>query len=109
MKRIVTVLVLLVTLYLAMDSAWAAPRNFPANAMRGVFTATVYPQVTINGQAMQLAPGAKIFSQQNTILMHTNLVNSAVIVNYTLDAQGYVSRVWILTQEELALPPPQQQ
>lgn len=109
MKRIVTMLVLLATFCLATNAAWAAPRNFPANTQRGVLTATVFPQVTINGQVMQMAPGAKIYSQQNTILMHTNLLGSTVIVNYTLDPMGYVSRIWILTQEELALPPPQQQ
>ena len=108
MKRIVTMLVLLATFCLSVHSAWAVPRNFPANTLRGVLTTTVFPQVTINGQAMQLAPGAKIYSQQNTILVHTNLTGSTVIVNYTVDAQGYVSRVWILTQEELALPPPGQ-
>ena len=106
-KRIVTALVLLAAL--GATPSWAMPRTFPANAMRAAFTATVYPQVVINGQTMQLAPGAKIYSQQNTIVMHTTLVNSSLIVNYTLDAQGYVNRVWILTNEELALPPPQPQ
>ncbi len=100
-KRIVTVLVLLASLCMAIGPAWAAPRPFPTNALRGVLTATIYPQVTINGQTMVLSPGAKIYSQQNTIVMHTTLINSAVIVNYTVDAQGYVDRVWILTNEEL--------
>ena len=105
-KRIVTVLVLLATLC---GTAWATPRNFPVNALRGVFTATMYPQVVINGQTMQLAPGAKIYSQQNTILMHTSLTNSALIVNYTIDNMGFVNRVWVLTREEAALKLPSQQ
>ncbi|MBV8633657.1 MAG: hypothetical protein JO002_04140 [Burkholderiaceae bacterium] len=101
-----TVLVLLAALC---STAWATPRNFPANALRGVFTATVFPQVMINGQTMQLAPGAKIYNQQNMILMHTNLINSAVVVNYTLDNMGFVSRVWILTDEEAAITLPTRQ
>ena len=53
-KRIVTVLVLLAALCMTIESGWASPppRNFPANAMRGVLTATVYPQIVINGQTM---------------------------------------------------------
>ena len=105
-KRFMTVLVLLAALC---SVAWAAPRNFPPNALRGVFTATVYPQVMINGQTMQLSPGAKIYNQQNMIMMHTNLVNSSVIVNYTIDGMGFVDRVWILTDEEIALVLPTQQ
>ena len=105
-KRIATVLVLLAALC---STAWAVPRNFPANALRGVFTATMYPQVVINGQTRQLAPGAKIYSQQNTILMHTNLTSSAVVVNYTVDNMGFVNRVWILTNEEAAQTLPTQQ
>ena len=108
-KRIVTVLVLLAALCTAIGSAWAAPRTFPANAMRGVLTATVYPQVVINGQTMVLAPGAKIYSKQNTIVIHTTLVNSEVLVNFTIDGQGYVNRVWILTREEAELLLPTQQ
>ncbi len=100
-KRIVTVLVLLAVLCMAVESAWATPRPFPANAMRGVLTATTYPQVVINGQTMVLAPGAKIYSEKNMIVMHTTLVNREAIVNFTVDAQGYVNRVWILTYEEL--------
>jgi len=108
-KRLMTVLVLLAALCMAAGSAWATPRTFPANAMRGVFTATVYPQVVINNQTATLAPGAKIYSRENTIVMHTTLVNKTLLVNYTLDVQGYVNRVWILTREEADLVLPTQQ
>ncbi len=110
-KRIVTMLVLLAALCMTIESGWASPppRNFPANAMRGVLTATVYPQIVINGQTMVLAPGAKIYSRQNTIVMHSTLANTAVVVNYTIDAQGYVNRAWILTREEAELVLPTQQ
>lgn len=100
LKRIVTAMVLLLCLF--GTTASAQPRTFPANTLRGVLTATVYPQVTIDGQTRVLAPGAKIYGQQNTIVMHSTLVNSALIVFYTLDNQGYINRVWILTNEEIA-------
>jgi len=62
----------------------------------------MYPQITINGQTQTLAPGAKIMSQQNTIMMPSTLMNNVYIVNYTLDNQGLVNMVWVLTKEELA-------
>ena len=83
-------------------SALATPRNFPVTAKRGVLSAGVFPQVVIDGQAQTLAPGAKILGEQNTIIMPSNLMNKAFAVNYTVDRQGFIDRVWILTSEELA-------
>jgi hypothetical protein len=81
-------------------SALAVPRNFPANALRGVLTATNYPQVMIDGQTQTLAPGAKILSPKNTIVMHSTLTNGNYVVNYTVDRLGMIDKVWILTHEE---------
>jgi hypothetical protein len=89
-------------LAIATCSVLAVPRNFPTTAMRGVLTATMYPQVTINGQVLTLSPGAKIISQQNTIVMHSTLTNGNYVVNYTLDRFGMIDKVWILTPEEQA-------
>jgi len=95
-------LLLCLMLMLATLSALAAPRNFPANVQRGVMSASVYPQIMINGQAQLLAPGAKIFDDKNLIIMATSLLNNAYTVNYTIDAQGKIDRIWVLTNEELA-------
>ena len=96
---------LLICLMLALTtlSVLATPRPFPANVMRATMSAGgMYPQITINGQTQTLAPGAKIMSQQNTIMMPSTLMNNVYIVNYTLDNQGLVNMVWVLTKEELA-------
>jgi hypothetical protein len=95
---------LLICLMLTLTTlcALAAPRNFPANAQRGVMAASVYPQIMINGQIQTLSPGAKIFSKKNLIVMATSLLDNAYTVNYTVDAQGNIDRIWILTEEELA-------
>jgi hypothetical protein len=85
-----------------LTSAWAAPRTFPANAKIGTIAATVFPQVTIDGQTKVLAPGGKIYSKQNTIVMHSTLVNTTAVVKYTIDRMGYIDQAWILTDEELA-------
>ena len=101
-RRVISALLLMFGLAVSLTSAWAAPRTFPANAQVGIIAATVYPQVTINGQTMVLAPGAKIYGKQNTIVMHSTLVNTTAVVKYTIDRMGYIDRAWILTDEELA-------
>jgi hypothetical protein len=94
-------LLMCLLLTLTMLHAMAAPRSFPANAKRGVLTADVFPQVVIDGQIQRLSPGAKIISQKNTIVMTSVLMNNAYTVNYTVDAQGFIDRIWILTDEEM--------
>jgi hypothetical protein len=90
-------------LSLAIQAALAAPpRTFPANAQRGTVSGSIYPQVLINDQVQRLSPGAKIFSRQNLIIMPSTLLNKVYAVNYTVDKQGYIDRVWILTDEEIA-------
>lgn len=47
-----------------------------------------------------MAPGARIWNQDNLIEMPAALRGSDLPVNYTEDAQGDIDRVWILTAEE---------
>jgi len=97
-RLLVCFILTLTTLY-----ALATPRVFPANVKRGVLSADVFPQVLINGQMQRLSPGAKIIGKQNTIILTSVLMNNAYTVNYTVDAQGFIDRIWILTDEELAV------
>ncbi len=83
-------------------TAFAAPRTFPSTALRGTLSAAVHPQIKIDGQIKTLSPGAKIMSKQNTIIMSTSLMDNTYTVNYTVDRQGFVDKIWILTDEELA-------
>ena len=80
-------------------------RNFPANALRGALVVVDPPQVTINGLAAQLAPGARIRSANNMLLLSATLVGQKLLVHYTLDAQGALHDVWILTAAEAARQP----
>lgn len=64
-----------------------------------------YTQVVIDGKVQRLAPGAKIKSRQNTIIISSSLMSNVFIVNYTIDNLGMVDKVWILTDEEIALTP----
>jgi hypothetical protein len=83
-------------------TAFAVPRTFPSTALRGTLSAAVHPQIKIDGQIKTLSPGARILSKQNTIIMSTSLMDNSYTVNYTVDRQGFVDKIWILTDEELA-------
>jgi len=86
--------------------AWAQmQRRFPANALRGEAVFHPAPGIQINGQAAQLAPGARIRNTDNLIVMPASLVGGKAEVHYTVDNLGMVKDVWILTTEERAKQP----
>lgn len=80
-------------------------RNFPPTALRGELVVGVPPLVSLNGDASQLAPGARIRGQNNMLQMSGSLEGSKLIVNYTLDMSGQIRDVWILTSEEASKRP----
>jgi hypothetical protein len=87
-------------LFLNVGAATAFERPFPAATKRGIMTPAPHPIVVIDGQNRQLAPGARIWNQDNLIEMPAALRGSNLPVRYTLDSQGDVDRIWILTPEE---------
>jgi hypothetical protein len=84
--------------------ALAFERPFPQNAKRGTMTPANYPEIVIDGQSRQLAPGARIWNTDNLIEMPAALRGSGFTVNYTEDTQGAIDRVWILSPEEASEP-----
>ncbi len=80
----------------------SAERPFPANALRGKMTPGYFPDVSIDGKPRQLSPAARIFNRDNMIEMPAALRGSDIVVNYTVDFQGNIDRIWILTAEEAA-------
>jgi hypothetical protein len=98
-------LLICLLLTLTMLSALAVSRSFPLNVKRGTISGSIYPQILIDGQIQRLSPGAKIKSKQNMIVMPSSLMSNVFTVNYTIDNLGYVDKVWILTEEELAQSP----
>jgi hypothetical protein len=97
---------LVASLLLAAAPVWAqVQRNFPANALRGELRITQPPEALLNGQPARLAPGARIRDMQNMLAMSGALVGRPLNVNYTLDPQGLVLDVWVLTEPERARQP----
>ena len=85
--------------------ALAQFRTIPAKAKRGEIRHVQDMLVEIDGKRMMLAPGAQIRSETNLTIVPTALPPGAH-VKYLVDAQGKVSRVWILTRQEAAQPDP---
>ena len=79
-----------------------AARDFPANAKRAIFSVVQYPTVKLYKQTLQLAPSAQIRDVSNLIVQPASLPGRYRVL-YTLDTNGNVYRVWILTPEEQAI------
>jgi hypothetical protein len=91
--------------------SWALPasaqalRNFPASALRGELVVTAPPEVLLNKRPARLAPGSRMRGQDNMQVMSGATVNQRLWVHYTLDLNGNVQDVWILTPAEAARKP----
>jgi hypothetical protein len=81
--------------------ASAVVRDFPPDARHAVFSVVQYPTVKLSRKTLQLAPGAQI-RDTNNMIVQPQLLPDRYRVLYTLDGDGNVNRVWILTPEEQA-------
>ena len=98
MKRLLAILLLICA-----NPALAQVRGIPADAKRGEIRHLQGMTVEIDGETRRLAPGAQIRDASNRIVVPASLPERAP-VKYRVDAQGLVSRVWILTPQEAAQP-----
>ena len=105
MYRCFALSAVVLALFLSMPIWAQAQRNFPPNALRGELVVGTPPQVSVNGVAGNLSPGARIRGQNNMLLLSDGLVGAKLLVHYTFDTSGEVKDVWILTPEEAAKRP----
>jgi len=96
---------LIAALAYAVFSAHAQLRTITAEAKRAQMRHLQEMIVEIDGKPARLAPGAQIRNASNLVVLPTALPPGSQ-VKYTLDGQGMVVRVWILTPEEAARPDP---
>ena len=96
----------LLALALALPAtAQSVNRNFPATALRGELVLQQPPEALLNGVPARLSPGARIRGTNNLLVMSGAIVGQPYLVHYTLDDQGLVHLVWILSDAELANKP----
>jgi len=81
--------------------AHAQLRTLPAEARRGQIRHVQEMLVQIDGQTARLAAGAKVRDADNRILVPAAIPPGS-LVKYTVNGQGEVSAVWILTEQEAA-------
>jgi hypothetical protein len=78
-----------------------AQRTLPPAAKLGKVEAFAYPELRLSGKTYRMSPGAKIFDQSNRIVMPPHL-SQDVRVLFQTDINGDLSKVWLLTPDELA-------
>ncbi|HYW58602.1 MAG TPA: hypothetical protein VE934_16760 [Polaromonas sp.] len=76
-------------------------RNFPKAALRGMLVVRTPPEISMNGKADRLSPGARIRNVNNTFVTSGALIGQELPVNYTRDSAGLVHEVWILNAAEV--------
>ncbi|MDX1375676.1 MAG: hypothetical protein R3357_08955 [Burkholderiales bacterium] len=86
-------------------TAAAQLRTIPSGAERGVMSHLSDMTVSLNGRVVRLGTGAQIRDASNRIIVPAALPPGSP-VKFTLDLQGQVHRVWILTPAEAAQPDP---
>ncbi|TAK92480.1 MAG: hypothetical protein EPO06_01360 [Burkholderiaceae bacterium] len=76
-------------------------RRIPPNLPTVQITGISYPQVKLGDRVYRLAPGALIYSEQNSTLV-SNQVTVGAVAKVWFNAQGEVQTLWILTPQERA-------
>jgi hypothetical protein len=90
-------------------AALTQQRVIPDDAKRGYVRHVGGFVISIDGNEARLAAGAVIRDQKNLIVVPTSLPPAGAWADYTKDASGQVSRVWLLTPQEQARPVKAQQ
>jgi hypothetical protein len=85
-------------------SALAQTRPIPDEARRGHIRHDQEMAVTVNENPMRLAPGAVIRDRMNLIVVPAAMPREGAWADYTLDNNGQIFRVWLLTPEEMTRP-----
>ena len=72
--------------------------SLPDGSRVGTMTTGQLPEVTIDGKALRLAPGARIYNAGNLTITPNQLPSNSR-VRYKTDATGMVHQVWVLPAE----------
>ena len=85
----------------------AVARNFPPHSQRGELRVTSSVEGVVDGKQYRLAPGLRIFNQQNQLLFAHSLVGQDLDVRYLIEpSTGMLLTAWILTKPEIEKEPP---
>ena len=80
-------------------------RTFPEQAKRGNLAVLSTVDAEIDGKAVRMAPGMRLFSPQNSLVMLHSVIGKQYIVNYRMEgSSGMLHTAWVLNKAEIALP-----
>jgi hypothetical protein len=78
-------------------------RTFPDASLRGVLTLVSSSEATLNGRSVRVAPGMRLMSPQNTLVIPHSVFGQRFKVNYLIEnSTGMLLTAWILTEGEAA-------
>ncbi len=84
----------------------SVPRNFPPQSARGDLKVASQVEGTVDGKTYRLAPGLRIFNQQNQLVFAHAVVGQKLDVRYLIEpSTGMLITAWVLTQNEIAKEP----
>jgi hypothetical protein len=101
MRNVLAACAIVIMSLIATPSA-ALDRLFPPNANRGELKAHDYPFFKIGSRSYRMSAGGRIFSQQNLIIMPVSLQQQTAQIMYSIDINGQLSAIWLLTPPEAA-------
>jgi hypothetical protein len=84
----------------AADVAWAQLRSLPPKAKRAILQGYQNPVVFLGNEQLRLAPGAVIYDTNNRTIVPVSLPAPADVV-FTTDQAGAVTRIYLLTPQEI--------
>jgi len=80
-------------------------RNFPDASLRGSLTIQGGSDALLSGRTIRMAPGMRLFSPQNSLVMLHTVQGQTFKVNYLIEnSTGMLLSAWILTEGEAAQP-----
>ena len=82
-------------------------RPFPEQAKRGTLAILSTVDAEIDGKPVRMAPGMRLLSPQNSLVMLHSVVGKQYVVNFRIEpSTGMLHTAWILNKAEIALPRP---
>jgi hypothetical protein len=78
------------------------PRRIPGQAVLGTLNIGVFPQASVNGRTVTLAPGFRLLDRDSRIVVPSTVSGRNQQVAYVTGPVGEVLTAWLLTDGELA-------
>lgn len=101
LAQVLAALLMSVLIGIAAAPAQAQIRPIPASAKLATLKLGVFPEAELNGKAVRLGPGTRIYNQDNIIVIPSTLLGVTTVVAYVTGTLGEVVSVWILKDAEI--------